>query len=389
MCACRKHHCMIKSYEGFVRYSECLPYNPPHTHSIGEIRMVRSLTCVFLWLACCMPLLAEEIDLTAAKPQNTIQDVSFEMEANNSAASLFSDPGAGCSSCGAASCGSARGCSHNNCSHSCKDYLFGIVAPTDRGFSDFISPMTNPVNFEDPRTLTEARMIYLRQKVPLAAGGGRVNVFAVQIRAALSDRLSVIATKDGFVTSSNPLIDDGWLDVNAGLKYNLYKDYSKQQILSVGATIDIPVGSTRTLQGNGDGEFHLFATGGAQLGDDWHVLSASGFRLPADTSAESQMWYWSNHIDRYLGGGFYVLAEANWYHWMKSGQVGLQGVSGGDLFNFGSRGIAGNDIVTGAIGVKYKPACRDMEIGVAWEAPLSNREDILNNRLTADWIIRY
>ena len=46
--------------------------------------------------------------------------------------------------------------------------------------------MTNPVFFEDPRTLTEARMIFFQHKVPAAAGGGDVQLYAVQLRAALA-----------------------------------------------------------------------------------------------------------------------------------------------------------------------------------------------------------
>jgi len=63
-------------------------------------------------------------------------------------------------------------------------------------------------------------------------------------------------------------------------------------------------------------------------------------------------------------------------------------VEGGDLFNLGSVGVAGNDIVTGAIGLKLKPHA-GMEIGVAWEVPLTRRRDLLENRLTVDWILRY
>ncbi len=66
--------------------------------------------------------------------------------------------------------------------------------------------------------------------------------------------------------------------------------------------------------------------------------------------------------------------------------VGLP--EGGDLFNFGSTGVAGNDIVTGAFGMKYKP-CKNTEVGVAWEAPLTDRRDVLDNRLTFDFILRY
>lgn len=86
--------------------------------------------------------------------------------------------------------------------------------------------------------------------------------------------------------------------------------------------------------------------------------------------------------------GFYLFGETNWYHWMRSGQSFPVAIEGLDLINLGSVGVAGNDIVTGALGVKYKPSCHT-EIGLAWEVPLTDRRDILDDRLTFDWIFRY
>ncbi|WP_131282118.1 hypothetical protein [Blastopirellula marina] len=289
-------------------------------------------------------------------------------------------------------CGPTCGCEGSGCG-CCGDHdgwLSRFLVPGDQCFTDFISPMTNPVFFEDPRTLTEARFIYLHHQVPNGALGGNVNVIALQLRAALTENLSIIATKDGFLTSTNPLIDDGWADVSAGLKYNLYKDPSRQRLLSAGFTFEMPVGSTRSLQGNGDGMFDLFLTGGTQFGRNNHWVSASGFLLPTDKSAESSIWFWSNHVDhRIAGTNFYLLGETNWYHYMSSGKAfNTAPIEGGDLFNFGTVGVAGNDIVTGALGVKYKPHSK-MELGFAWETPLTERRDVLQNRLTVDCIFRY
>ena len=73
---------------------------------------------------------------------------------------------------------------------------------------------------------------------------------------------------------------------------------------------------------------------------------------------------------------------------MRSGRNGFPEVEGGDLFNFGSTGVSGNDIVTCAVGVKYKPTDL-MEAGVAWEFPITDRRDVLEHRLNVNWIIRY
>lgn len=297
----------------------------------------------------------------------------------------------GCSS----ACGAAGGCDA-----ACEAGLlgcwdtagprFGLIAASDHRFDDFISPMTNPVFFEDPRTLTEVRMIYLRHAVPLTALGGEIHLWAAQLRAAITDRLSIIATKDGYATSTNPLIDDGFADVSLGVKYTLLANPEEQRLLTAGLTYELPVGSARTQQGNGDGLFNLFLSAGTQIGCRSHWVTGSGFLLPADPADESSIWFWSNHFDHRIGQtNLYVLFEFNWYYYLDGGDAfTLAPIEGGDLFNFGTVGVAGNSVVTGAFGFKYKP-CGNLELGVAWENPLSRRKDVLDNRLTVDCILRW
>lgn len=301
------------------------------------------------------------------------------------------------SCCGGCSdgCAPADSCCGGGCSQGCCGgcgeslFGFGLIKRSDHDFDSFISPITNPVFFEDPRTLTEARAIFLHHHLPSALGGDDVQVYALQLRAALSENLSLIATKDGFIVSHSPLLDDGWADVAPGLKYNLYKDSYRQRLLSAGLLYEMPVGTPRALQGNGDGEFNLFLTGGTQLGRYGHWISAAGFRLPVDPDAENQVFYWSNHLDRQIfSERLYVLTELNWYHWLDSGTAFGLPVEGVDLFNLGSVDVAGNDIVTAAWGFKYKPS-RHQEIGIAYEIPLTEREGLLAQRLTLDWIFRY
>ncbi len=248
--------------------------------------------------------------------------------------------------------------------------------------------MTNPVFFEDPRTLTEARFIFINHQIPDGLGGDGIQVYAMQVRAALTERLSLIATKDGFITSQNPLIEDGFADIAAGLKYNLLRDVRRGRLLSAGMTFEIPSGSTKSLQGNGNGEFNFFVTGGMRIGERWHLLSASGIREPADTNLENRSWYWSNHLDRRIGDRLYAFTELNWFNYTSSGTAFPLPVEGGDLINLGSEGITGNDLVTNAIGIKAKPRS-NMEAGLAFEYPLTARQGIMENRLTADLIIRY
>lgn len=50
---------------------------------------------------------------------------------------------------------------------------YGIIQPSDSRCDDFISPMTNPVFFEDPRSLTEVRCFFINYNLPGALGATR------------------------------------------------------------------------------------------------------------------------------------------------------------------------------------------------------------------------
>lgn len=208
------------------------------------------------------------------------------------------------------------------------------------------------------------------------------------MRLRLTERLSFIAVKDGYIDSSSPLIDSGWADIGAGLKYSLYRDANRGQLLSAGARFETTAGRRSSLQGNGDGVFDFFLSGGSRLGDRSHYLSTSGIVPAVDSQAENQMFYWSNHVDRRFGNMFYALSELNWYNYIKDGSAFPAAIEGGDLFNLGSPGVKGNNIVTNAWGIKLKPN-RNIESGVAFEFPMTQRRGVLDNRLTADLIFRF
>jgi hypothetical protein len=299
-----------------------------------------------------------------------------------------------CPYCGQAGC---TGPCSSPCNCGCqKDRLCGFIAPSDSCFSNFISPQTNPLFFEDPRTLSEIRFHFVNHWIPDSQPlfqGGEGQFLAAQIRVALTERLSIIATKDGYIWLSpeNDAIpnQDGWADVAAGLKYNVYRDPEAQRLLSVGTTFEFDSGTKRVFQGYGDGEFHVFASAGAELMPRAHWLSGTGFRLPTNDGERSQMWYWSNHWDYQLMEKLFAVVELNWFHWLKSGGR-LPGVNfeGGDLFNLGSGDVAGNDIVTMGLGGRVKPT-QNTELGLAYEFPLTERKDLLESRLYVDLILRY
>ncbi len=278
---------------------------------------------------------------------------------------------------------------------------YGLVLPSDHCFDDFISPMSNFIFFEDPRTLTEARLIYFHHNTPDLVGpgqapGGSVDLYALQLRLALTERLSVIAVKDGFITTDfaggplDTLLDDGWADVTAGLKYNLIRDPAAGRLLSTGFTYEIPLGSQRTLQAVGDGEFHFFLTGGQRFMDGMgHYIGAFGYRTPVDSGIQTSSLHWSNHLDVKLLESVYLFTEFVWWHWTDDAEFGLPlGVGGQDAFNLPSNNVEGNNLLTESIGLKYKPSA-NMELGAMYEFPLTGFQDIIKDRFQLECIWRY
>lgn len=316
---------------------------------------------------------------------------------------------AGCGAdCGdACGDGCAEGCGESCCGlFGCPELsLFGssgcsgLIQHSEPCFNDFISPMINFVFFEDPRTVTELRPIFVHHNVPNVIGagvpaGGSVQLYAMQFRVALTDRLSLIAVKDGYIVDDtggalNGLLGDGWSSVTAGLKYNLVRDPQNGTLVSAGFTYEVPIGSQRALQDVGDGELHLFLTGGQRLADgDAHVLSSFGYRQPIDQDVQNTAIHWSNHFDVRVTEQAYLFTEVAWWHWTDDAGAGLPGIAGQDLFNLTSMNVDGRDLVTQSVGVKLKPD-NNTEIGIAYEFPLSGFEDIIEDRFMVDLIFRY
>ena len=62
-----------------------------------------------------------------------------------------------------------------------------------------ISPVANPLFFESPLIQSEARPIFIYHNFDDKFIGGFARVYAVQLRWAVTERLAIIATKDGYI----------------------------------------------------------------------------------------------------------------------------------------------------------------------------------------------
>jgi hypothetical protein len=294
--------------------------------------------------------------------------------------------------------------------------LASINAQETNGFKDFIAPVSNPIYFESALHTTEIRTIVIKQdiheSIPTVLGrtklGGTLMLYAVQARYQIDERLSLIATKDGYadVDYDNTLKDkSGFADLALGLKYSPIIDHDSQFALTIGGRIEIPTGDDEVFQGSGDGIVNPFISVAKGYGNI-HLAAYEGVRLPIDTDAQSTINDFSLHVD-YKIGNFYPLAEFNWRHILASGNGGentvdVIGVADGipldtvnpniegvDIASLGTSDSQGQNYTNFALGFRYK--FNDaMNMGCTWESPLSdNDQGIFDERYTVDFIYSF
>ena len=302
--------------------------------------------------------------------------------------------------------------------------LWSVPAFADADpFADFISPVSNPVNFEDPRSISDVRPIYIYHKIsseffnPLL-NGGDAHVVAVQARLAVNERFSIIATKDGYVwlNPKNEVPDvveqkNGWANLAFGLKYAFYRDVENRAMGTVGLRYEAPTGDKDVLQGKvfksealgiskrGDGVLNPFLSGLWGVGD-FHAMGYMGGRWAID-GLDSSFFDMSVHADYRFLNCLYPLLELNWVHVLDGGRR-LQPVTdalgiafreeGFDFFNLGSPQASGRDVVTLALGGRWRILDNleflgrkgGLDLGATYELPITTAEDLFGWRVTTD-----
>jgi hypothetical protein len=279
-------------------------------------------------------------------------------------------------------------------------------------YDGFVAPLSMPYVFEDPFATTGVSAHYIWHEFPddSVTAGGDATVYALQVRVALTDRLSLIATQDGWMEFRPDLglLDDksgGWEDLMAGLKYTLIDMPEERFILSPSVRFKTAQGSSDILAGNGHGIW----VPGVSMG--WgpgpvRILANVAAELPIDGKENSSPLFWNLHLAWPLMAGFTPLVELNGIHYMSEGDgqmqveladgtriplqaafplLGIQPEEGNDVLNFGSSGVDGNDIVSFTVGARMQ-LMREMSLGVGWEHPVTKRKDLLQNRLYVNLI---
>lgn len=243
----------------------------------------------------------------------------------------------------------------------------------------FVHPMTSPYFHEDSFVTTDIRGYFLLHNFPDGGviNGGDAKVYAAQVRVALTDRLQLVAYKDGYTDLDAGLIQsDGWNDVAAGLKWSFLQDWKNQFHAAIGAGYELPVGDPSILHNNGEVRGWASVNKGfdrLHLGLTGNVFFGTSNNEPL---GNSDYFSWHAHVDYYVCKWFSPAVEFNGYHTFNKNDEVVP-FSGIDVTNLGG----GDDVVTMAVGGEFR-LTDDIAVRGAFEFPLTDGEDLYGTRTT-------
>lgn len=258
--------------------------------------------------------------------------------------------------------------------------------------TDTISPVTNPVFFEDPQVNSEIRPIFAYHNIDndFLTQGGAAQLYAVQLRWAVTERLAIIATKDGYINfdpDAGLPKTGGWADLAAGLKYALVDNKEAEFILTPGLTFELPTGNTRVFQGNGDGTWNPFVSVGKGFGK-LHLLANFGGIIPNNFAEETAQIHYSAQVDYMVHQYFIPFVAINAFTVVSEGTALPLDVEGFDLFNFGSSEANGFTQAVTGVGFRSR-LLENLDLGFAYEFPITSPRGLFGDRFTVDLIWRF
>jgi hypothetical protein len=275
---------------------------------------------------------------------------------------------------------------------------------SDHKFDNFISPLTNPFLFEDPRALTEVRPIFMWQQAPSqnpVFHGGNNYFFGAQFRLAVTEWLTVDVNRLGGVwmdpnNPSNPAFANhtGFSELWIGPKITFLRNDTCGTLMAAGVTFQIPTGPASVFQNTGNLSIDPYFSFGQNFlrsftYGSFNFLNTTGYAIPCDNE-RSGYFHTSFHLDFDVGNlhRIYPLVELNYFYYGQSGHPQTLGFEGADLFNFGSNNAGRNDLNI-AVGARFKYN-EHLQFGAGIQWGLLNPTHSLEGfRVTADVIIRY
>jgi hypothetical protein len=269
----------------------------------------------------------------------------------------------------------------------------------------FISPVTNPFYFLDPRALTEVRPYFIWQHTPSSNpvfAGGNNYLVGTQASVALTQRLSLRVEELGvdWTGIDNPNSGYhshyGFGEVHLGPQYTFLRNENTKTVMAGGLIFEIPAGPSKVFTNTGT----LSLTPYLSLAQNFwrtdygsmNFMNTTGYEASVNNQRNDAV-YSSFHFDYNVGNlnKIFPLIELNWWHYTFNGNQRPFDFGGQDLFNFGSKNVAGFNELTLAAGFRYKVS-EALQFGIAPQFNLlgnTGGRHLDNFRLTADMILRY
>ena len=255
----------------------------------------------------------------------------------------------------------------------------------------YVPPVSNPLLNESPYITTEVRPVFIHHSFPNVLSGD-TNIFAVQLRVALTERLGFIANKDGWadVNFDAPgLDDDGFANIAFGFKYALLSDPENESLVTVGLTYEAPTGRLKAgpfwLQGNGDGFLTPFISAANAYGK-LGLEAMINTKLALDRDKNASWFHYALHADYEILPDLFPLVEINGYTPINEANLNPFPFEGYDVVSIGGNDLS--TVISFAVGSRYKIS-DNVVAGMSYETPLTGKQDLLNWRFTADLVIYY
>lgn len=297
---------------------------------------------------------------------------------------------------------------------SCDAWFPDFACERSGRFAGYHKPIVAPYLFEDPFVTTNAVPYVLWHDFPEQSvfDGGALYAAAVQLRVALTDRVAIIATKDGYVwnRNGNPLLEDsqGFMNISAGVKVALWQDRDAGRILSGVLRIEAPTGSSDQYQGHGNGMAIPSLTGAFSTGPvRW--IADLGAQIPFDGRELSSSLFYHVYAGLDVTPRLQPFVQLSGLRWIESGDgslpirlksggtldldtvqnvLGTGPFEGADVVNLGSPQVDNLDLITAAVGV-HVPLSEHVTFSIAYERPITEPKGIFQQRVTSALVLEF
>lgn len=260
--------------------------------------------------------------------------------------------------------------------------LFGESGHTPQPEHKVVRPLTAPYFHEDAFVTSDLRAWYVNHQFYGDTIRGEVDVYALQVRLALTERLQLVAYNDGYKDFSDGALagSNGWNDIAAGLKYAFIQDWENQFHMAAGIGYEFGWGDDEIL--NDTSEYRLWLSANKGF-DRLHLGLTANYRIAEDHTANifgaADMITLHAHADYYVNEWFSPVVEINGYFVTDEGPVGAP-FSGVDAVSVG--GGEDEDTITGALGAELRPFGPELGLRLAYETELSDAVSLFGHRWT-------